>query len=760
MGAELFPQFRSKIEIANQILGYEIDDLCLNDTGGKLSDTQYSQPAIYVVNALAYENLDSKGLSDECAFAGHSLGEYNALLAAGVFDFETGLKLVKKRGELMAQSHGGAMAAILGMKDVEVELVLKASGLDDIDVANYNSPTQTVISGPVESIKRAEAIFTEAGGRFVRLRVSGAFHSRYMTDAKREFASFLDGEEFSAPNALVVANVSAKPYGIDNIRLNLTEQIIGSVRWVESIAYFIHHGVDSFEEVSGNILTDMVAAIKRKVKKQPVAAIKSDSNGRVDSVANTVPKTAAPNPLSEPSLPPAMLGIPGFRKRYGVELAYLAGGMYKGISSVELVSTMARAGMLAYFGAGGLSTDEIAAAVSKLKSELGNAYPWGVNLVHDINDDSHEVRLVDILLDAGVSYIEASAYVRITESLVLFRLKGLALRDGKIRCQHHILAKCSRPEVAEKFLSPAPEAIVEALLTQGKITEQQAQLAKRVPLASEICVEGDSGGHTDMGLLSALYPSITALKRRLVSILSYEMPIYVGVAGGIGTPEAIASSFMMGADFVLTGSINQCTVEAAQSAPVKDLLNQIDIQDTEYAPAGDMFDLGARVQVLKKGVLFPARANHLYQIYQQYSALEEIPIQLRNKLEEKYFKMPLEQVWNVCCDYYKSTGRVHIVRAAFDNPRKKMVLVFKYYFFKSAQYAREGRSEFKMDYQVHTGPALGAFNQWARGGQFENWQDRHVDQIAIALMEGGMKLIQSRYQSLHQAYVESASELG
>ncbi|MCP4716601.1 MAG: hypothetical protein GY868_15880, partial [Deltaproteobacteria bacterium] len=186
--------------------------------------------------------------------------------------------------------------------------------------------------------------------------------------------------------------------------------------------------------------------------------------------------------------------------------------------------------------------------------------------------------------------------------------------DGNIECDHKILAKLSRPEVAEVFMSPAPERVVSKLLAENKITEEQAQMAKQVPMSYDICVEADSGGHTDQGIATVLLPSIQSLRKEMMSKHRYAKKLRVGLAGGIGTPEAGAAAFVMGADFIITGSINQCTVEAGMSDSVKNLLQDINIQDTDYAPAGDMFEIGAKVQVLKKGVFFPARAGKLFML--------------------------------------------------------------------------------------------------------------------------------------------------
>ncbi|HYQ18418.1 MAG TPA: acyltransferase domain-containing protein, partial [Polyangiaceae bacterium] len=170
MGRELFSQFPLLVRRIDAELGYSIEALCLEDEGGRLSQTQYTQAALYVVNALAYFHSLRSGERPDVV-AGHSLGEYNALLAAEVFDFMTGLRMVRKRGELMAEARGGGMAAVIGVAAEKVEATLRASDAASVNIANYNSPQQVVIAGPAEAVARLQAPLMQVGARFVPLRV-------------------------------------------------------------------------------------------------------------------------------------------------------------------------------------------------------------------------------------------------------------------------------------------------------------------------------------------------------------------------------------------------------------------------------------------------------------------------------------------------------------------------------------------------------------------------------------------------------------
>jgi len=235
-----------------------------------LGQTRYTQPSLYVVNALYYAK--ARTLVDRPSYlAGHSLGEYNALLAAGSFDFMTGLRLVKKRGELMSQAVGGGMAAVIGLAPDKIARALETSGLTSIDIANYNSPSQTVVSGPVQDIEQAESILENAGARlFVALPVSAAFHSRYMAGAAKEFADFLSAVSFVAPQIPVIANATARPYPSDNasdtIKSLLVKQISCSVQWTQSISYLLNTGVTDFRETGpGEVLARLVQQNRREI---------------------------------------------------------------------------------------------------------------------------------------------------------------------------------------------------------------------------------------------------------------------------------------------------------------------------------------------------------------------------------------------------------------------------------------------------------------------------------------------------------------
>lgn len=271
MGQGLFDEVREYALVERDVdafLGYSMRKLCLEDGENRLKETHYTQPALYVVNALYYYQACAKGIQPDYV-AGHSLGEYSALFAAGVYDFLTGLKLVKRRGELMSQAKNGGMGAVIGLGASAVMKVIKDNGLANIDLANFNSPSQIVISGPVEDISRAKPLFEKAGAQmFVPLSVSAAFHSRYMADAARSFADFLTPISFAPPKIPVIANVTAQPYPTENASSSakslLVDQITRSVQWTQSIRYLMSRGVTELKEIGpGNVLTRLVQQIQQ-----------------------------------------------------------------------------------------------------------------------------------------------------------------------------------------------------------------------------------------------------------------------------------------------------------------------------------------------------------------------------------------------------------------------------------------------------------------------------------------------------------------
>lgn len=275
MGKGLFDEVREYVAVEKDVdalLGYSLRTLCLEDPGNQLKDTRFTQPCLYVVNALHYYKALAEGHAP-AFLAGHSLGEYNALLAAGVFDFLTGLRLVKRRGELMALARNGSMGAVIGLSVPRIAQVLRDHGLTGIDIANMNSPSQTVISGPTQDILRAGPLFETAGASmYMPLPVSAAFHSRYVADAAAAFADFLAPISFAAPRIPVIANVTAEPYPSHEpeaaVKSLLVRQITSPVQWAPTICLLMSRGVTQFKECGpGNVLTRLLQQIQQDMSR-------------------------------------------------------------------------------------------------------------------------------------------------------------------------------------------------------------------------------------------------------------------------------------------------------------------------------------------------------------------------------------------------------------------------------------------------------------------------------------------------------------
>jgi PfaD family protein len=446
-----------------------------------------------------------------------------------------------------------------------------------------------------------------------------------------------------------------------------------------------------------------------------------------------------------PPLYPEWLGDRAFCAAHGVRFAYVAGEMANGIATVAQVTAMARADMLGFFGAAGLAPDAVERAVAELARELPGRANWGVNLIHSPTEPEMEERVAALLLRRRVPAISASAYMALTPAVVRCAASGLrAASDGGVVRRTRVLAKVSRPEVAEKFMSPAPPALLRTLVERGDITEDEARLAARVPVADDVTVEGDSGGHTDNRPLVAMLPVILRLRDELAARHRLT-PVRVGAAGGLGTPGAVAAAFGMGAAYVVTGSINQSAVEAGVSAQAKELLARADVADVTMAPSADMFELGVNVQVLRRGLAFPGRAARMYRLYRDHDGLDDLSSDERARLETEVLHASLDEVWAETRRFWSDRDPAQLERAERD-PKHRMALVFRWYLGLSSRWAIEGTAGRRTDYQLWCGPAMGAFNRWVSGSFLADPAHRTVVQIALNLLEGAA--VVSRVQQL------------
>ncbi len=436
-----------------------------------------------------------------------------------------------------------------------------------------------------------------------------------------------------------------------------------------------------------------------------------------------------------PALLPEGLGDPAFKSAFGLRYAYIMGAMANGITSTAMVEAAGQAGMLGMFGAAGLSIPEIEAAVDRLQGHP-EGIPFGFNLIHSPTDPELEWATVNLYLRRSVRLVSASAYLDLTPPLVLYRVKGIHEDErGRVICPNRVIAKVSRVEVARKFFSPPPPKLLAQLVEQGRITRAEADLAGRVPMAEVMTAEADSGGHTDNRPAMSMLPVMLALRDEMNARCAYPRPLLVGLGGGIATPAATAAAFAMGAAFVLTGSVNQACTEAGTSGLVRQMLAEARQADVAMAPSADMFEMGVKVQVLKRGTMFPQRAARLYELYRTYRSYEEIPERQRAILERDIFRRSFRQEWECTKDYFASRDPGQIERAERE-PHHKMALVFRSYLGQSSSWAKQGDPSRRIDYQIWCGPAMGAFNQWAEGSFLADPQNRQVVCVAMNLLCG------------------------
>ena len=482
---------------------------------------------------------------------------------------------------------------------------------------------------------------------------------------------------------------------------------------------------------------------------QPRSAIhvlRDSANGAIglaqDGQLAPVPRAPLPVPPypligSLPPLYPEWLGDRGFAEVHGTRFPYVGGAMANGIASTRMVIELARHGFLGFFGAAGLSLPRIEAAVEELQRELDpERLPWGCNLIHSPSEPAHEEAVAALYLSRGVRCIEASAYLRLTAAVVRYACSGLTrAADGQVQRRNRVIAKVSRTEVARQFLQPAPPALLQKLLERGDLSAEEAELAATVPLVEDLTAEADSGGHTDNRPLSVLVPELAAWRNRIASERGYTRPIRIGAAGGLGTPMAVAAAFALGADYVQTGSVNQSCIEAGLGAAARAQLAQAEMADVTMAPAADMFEMGVDVQVLRRGTLFAPRARKLYELYKNHASLDAIPATEREKVESTMLRARFAEAWASTRAFWEGRDPKQVERAERD-PKHQMALVFRSYLGLASRWAIDGLNGRESDYQIWCGPAMGAFNSWARGSFLEGAEQRGVVQVARNLLEG------------------------
>jgi len=438
-----------------------------------------------------------------------------------------------------------------------------------------------------------------------------------------------------------------------------------------------------------------------------------------------------------PGMYPEWLGDRSFLAAHNLRFAYVGGAMARGIASAELVVALGKMGAMGFFGAAGLPIHRTEEAILQIASELNPiGASWGVNIIHTPASPEEEDALIDLFLHHGVKRVSAAAFMGSSKALIRYACTGLTQgEDGCIRRMNYLFPKVSRPEVATHFLQAPPQGLLQALVAEGGITPHEAELAAQIPLAEDLTVESDSGGHTDSRPLNALFSAIAAQRDQLQKAFDFTAPVRLGAAGSLGTPESLAAAFALGASYVLLGSVHQASVESGLSPLGKVMLAGVDIADTIVTPSADMFEIGGKVQVVKKGTMMGVRGNRLLEIYNRYASVEEIPADVQSELEKAFFRDTIANIWTATQDFFQQIDPRELQRAE-DSPKYKLALLFRWYLGNSSKWALHGVAERQLDFQIWCGPAMGAFNRWAKGSFLEDPQQRHIEQIALNLLEG------------------------
>src|SRR5579872_5844429 len=427
MGAHLFEKYPDYVKAADDVLGFSIADLCLNNVGGNLDRTEFTQPAIYVVSLLHYRDYEAKhGAPD--FLAGHSLGEYAALTAAAVLDFAAGLRLVQRRGKLMSEISGGGLVAVIGARADQILDLLAEQGLTDLEIANINSPKQVVVGGRKDRLQKLMQACAARGLRAVPLRVSGAFHTSHMAAAAAKLADALKDVTFAPQKIPVLSNVTGEAHDGAEIRKNLAEHLTKPVQWARSVETMLAAGVEEFVEIGEHpVLAPMISDIRRSVRERGT---------------QKMPETSVREKI-EPRSPVELV----FQTTFNCARAEIAGSMGNGISGMRLVRSLAKAGVLAFLDTQGLDVPTIRNAIAKLSSDPDIRGRFGVALHADLDHPEADQDLVDVVLAAEVPCLEAFGYPAPSAALLRYRQARRGLPQGRLIARVHSVA------AAHAFLS-------------------------------------------------------------------------------------------------------------------------------------------------------------------------------------------------------------------------------------------------------------------------------------------------------------------
>jgi trans-AT polyketide synthase/acyltransferase/oxidoreductase domain-containing protein len=541
MGADLFSKYPEYVKKADEILAYSIEELCLSDAENRLNYTAYTQPAIFVVSVLTYlDELKTAGRPD--FVAGHSIGEYTALFVADVFDFETGLRIVQKRAELMSKAEGGGLAAVIGLSQDEVEARIRASNLSGIEIANINSPTQIVIGSKAEIIQEFVNFSNGQSGRVIPLRVSGAFHTSYMREAQGAFRDFLDAITFRTPLIPVISNYTAQPHNLNDMAVNLANHLANPVRWAQCIENMVRSGVETFTEIGSKILTPMVNDIRDHLVKQS-HHYSSEPIHQTATLSTT--ETSA------------------FCTSFGFKNPMVVGSTGYGAAGVELISNLSRDGILSFLDTYRLSLTAIESALKSLSADPELAGKYGVSLTFNTDSADFDESLIALCLRYAVRFVEVRGYFEPTAALLRYRVEGGL--DDKGRPNNRIILRVVESGTVTSFLVP-----IANLVASEKTSESNP--INEIPLIDAVCVDTKSWRSTNVNDLAAFQEVLDQCRNQGSSRLPFGK-FFVGLSGLSVTQKPVETALAKGADFALISSVFLLAEEARLDDSIKSALS-------------------------------------------------------------------------------------------------------------------------------------------------------------------------------------------
>ena len=535
MGKTLFPHFPEQIRQADAVLGYSIEALCLEDKAQQLNLTQYTQPAIYVVSYLNYlrnmEQYDAPNF-----FLGHSVGEYAALTAAGAIDFETGLKIVKRRAELMSLENQGSLAAIIGLSQQEVQQLILESQQQRLYIANINSTQQIVIGGLTTEVDTFLQRCSKQKIKAVRLRVSGAFHTPEMQKAEHEFKIFLEGFKFQKPVTPVIANLTGKPHKLEEFSSNLSQHLTHPVQWVSCIEYLLHNNVSDFIEFGEPaILSPMIKDIKQQYLQSQPRNTATDNAVTVEKQKTAHTQALKPQEPHGQELPEQ---AKAFCQAFHCNSPLIISSL-QGAAGIDLVSALSKQNLLCILDTEHLSITEFSDTLSTLNRQPELKKRFGVAL----SSENHiQEAQLELLKQHKVCCIE----LRATEPSSAL----IAYKEQYSNCR--LLVRVQNIDELTAFYG----------------------------LADAICLDLSSACAEQQPSFS-LFAQAMAYKRNQTT---HQPAPFIGIGGIAGSPYSIRSWLSSGADFVVAGSVFLRSEEADLDNQKKQTLRQLSYEHYTVQP--------------------------------------------------------------------------------------------------------------------------------------------------------------------------------